>query len=407
MKSIFDAYREIKKEVLSEQNKVEVDSIGQAYIDANLKKRGLTEASQAPLLEYYAKGTIGGVPFSIATDDVYDAKTIHGQNPHLSPSQAAAIELHTNTDDFIDGNCGKSNQKGHVVSIHTMGGYSGDFGDTRNTLRKIAARRYVDESLETESREDILLENRIDYIKKNVGTLSTEHDPLGEHKETGAIIDYLSSFDPSPKKTGTSWLVGLYKAGKLKQEDAYKATVHLGMFNDYKSKLPLEQRELNVRNYPSLSSLANTVVGFQGAPKTKAEGAEQLKQNPHIEGKHDLRYEDDKIKLFELTDKETSKKLYDRPTNNPHAPFPTEWCTATSTESHNRWDHYTADYPGHVPFIVHRKSDGAVFQYHTGGDGEFMDHENDVISSNDFESIRPSLWTAWKQDPRLGEGKQK
>ena len=94
------------------------------------------ESESVQLDEYHAKGTVNGKRFAIATDDAYDAAQIMSQNPHLSPDEARAIEAHTETDEFIDGNQGHSSQHGSHIVQSTSGGYHGDFSDSQDVTHR-------------------------------------------------------------------------------------------------------------------------------------------------------------------------------------------------------------------------------------------------------------------------------
>lgn len=90
------------------------------------------------LKEYHIKGRVNGKPFKALTDDVYAASQIKEQNPHLSDDEAKAIEAHTETDDFMDGNERTSSvQNGHNVSVHVNGGYSDEHSEFRDKMRSI------------------------------------------------------------------------------------------------------------------------------------------------------------------------------------------------------------------------------------------------------------------------------
>ena len=78
----------------------------------------------------------------------------------------------------------------------------------------------LDESVEviTEELLQLLIENRIEYIKNAVkDKVSTAHDPANEKMSSDKIVDYIGGkIDPTPRKTHTEWLVNRYKAGDFK-----------------------------------------------------------------------------------------------------------------------------------------------------------------------------------------------
>lgn len=248
--------------------------------------------------------------------------------------------------------------------------------------------------------ENLLMEDRLQFLKDNTKKLDTSHDTTAVHKETPDIIQHFADkADPTKNKVHTQYLVNLYKNKKIRQEDTDRAQDVLSNYEKYKHKLSPEDKQINVKRYPTLTDLEAKIKPHIGTAATKKEAASGLKEQA-LEGKlpgHELKYEDDKIKVFHLKDADTSKKLY--ASNNdktPGAVHPTEWCTARDT-SNNMFDRYHNEGKLHV---VHRKSDGKVFQYHTHGN-QFMDPEDNEINHEDFKSIAPSLHKAWEKHPEL------
>jgi len=244
------------------------------------------------------------------------------------------------------------------------------------------------------------LEDRIQYLKDNTSNLSTEHDPHAQHKSTPDIIQHLADHgDPTKKKIYTQYLTNLYKSGGMKQEDTDRAKDVLSNFDKYKTKLSGDAKQLTVKQYPSLTHIETAVEPHVGTAVTNKEKSVEVKakaETGNLPG-HELKYEDENIKIFHLKDADTSKKLYaSKNDKTPGAIHPTEWCTARDT-SNNMFDRYNSDGPLHV---VHRKSDGAVFQYHSHSN-QFMDHKDNEISHADFKTIAPSLHKAWREQPDL------
>lgn len=241
--------------------------------------------------------------------------------------------------------------------------------------------------------ESILLEDRLDYLKKNTKPLSIDHDHLAQHKDTPSIIQHFAdNGDPTKNKSHTQYLVGLYRNKTIKQEDAPAAKEVLSNFEKHKGKLSPEDKQLTAAKYPKLSDVREKIAPHLGTATTKAEANKQLADNLNIPGKHPLLYEDDKIKIYHTADKETAQKIYCSSSDPKPGPHPTEWCTSRKTDN-NRFDDYNSSGPLHV---VHRKSDGAVFQYHPETTS-FMDKDDNEISTDDFKSIAPSLHKAWEK----------
>lgn len=89
-----------------------------------LSNEEIDAITEEALCEYHMAGTVGGQPFAAHTSDAYDERSIGKQNPHLSPSHVKAIQAHTETPEFEDGDeHTSSKQHGHTVKITHNGGY--------------------------------------------------------------------------------------------------------------------------------------------------------------------------------------------------------------------------------------------------------------------------------------------
>jgi hypothetical protein len=242
--------------------------------------------------------------------------------------------------------------------------------------------------------ESILTEDRIDYLKKNTPKLDISHDTTADHKDTPSIIQHLAdNGDPTKKKVYTNYLVNLYKAKGMKQEDAYKAHEALTNFDKYKHKLPESDRNIAVKNYPSISSIADKVAPHVGTVASKKEAQKNLDQPGH-----ELKYDDDHIKIYHLSKEEPSKALYGG--GSTRGGTGTDWCTAARSDN-CMFNRYHKEGP---LFVVHRKTDGNVFQFHANSNS-FMDAKDNQISHEDFGSIADSLHKAWDKHPEMVEDK--
>lgn len=231
--------------------------------------------------------------------------------------------------------------------------------------------------------EEILEENRIDFLKQKNPSINSSHDAYAQHRSSDAIIDFLANeADPTKNKAHTQWLVNRYHKGAFRQEDAPRVRQALADFDANKNKLPVEQRDIG--KYARVSDIEQAVAPHVGTANTKAERLMGQGEHPGLEKK----FEDDTIKIHRLTDKDTSCKLFGGTT---------KWCTASKDKDRNMFDHYNERGPLHV---ITRKSDGALFQYHVNTN-QFMDANDDEISSKDWESIKPSVHNAWEQDKSL------
>jgi hypothetical protein len=238
--------------------------------------------------------------------------------------------------------------------------------------------------------ENLLLESRLDYLKANTHPFDMSHDATREHHSIGAIVDHFANnADPTVNKQHTQYALGLYKNKAIRQEDAYKVKDALTTFEKYKHKLAPADKNMTVKNYPTVKSITDKMQPFEGTHASKAEEKKSLTTQGH-----DLKYEDDHIKVYHLGNKTASQEIYGGGASRGGTG--TDWCTAARSKD-CRFDDYHKRGKLHV---VHRKSDGAVFQYHAHED-QFMDKHDETIKPEDFKSIAPSLHKAWKQDPSL------
>ena len=238
--------------------------------------------------------------------------------------------------------------------------------------------------------ESILIENRLQYMKDNTKTLSTDHDTTGEHKDTADIVQHFADHgDPTANKAHTQYAVGLYRNKAIKQEDAPRLKAALTSFDKYKGKLKPEEKQLTTKNYPTISSIEDKIAPHEGTMTSKKEAQKTLDQPGHK-----LVHDDKDISIYHLTDAEASKNLYGG--GHQRGGTGTSWCTAARSEN-NMFSQYHKQGPIHV---IHRKSDGAVFQTHPESNS-FMDAKDNPISAEDFKSIAPALHKAWKEKPEL------
>jgi hypothetical protein len=238
--------------------------------------------------------------------------------------------------------------------------------------------------------ESILLEDRLEYLKQNTKTLSTDHDTLAKHKDTPSIVQHLAdNADPTKNKAHTQYAVGLYRNKALKQEDAPRLKEALANFDKYKGKLKPEEKQLTTKNYPSISHIEDKIAPHLGTMTSKKQAEKTLDQPGHK-----LVHDDKDISIYHLTAKEPSQNLY----GGGHAKggTGTSWCTAARSDN-CMFDQYHKQGKIHV---IHRKSDGAVFQMHPESNS-FMDAKDNTISPEDFKSIAPALHKAWKEKPEI------
>lgn len=238
--------------------------------------------------------------------------------------------------------------------------------------------------------EDILVEDRIQYLKDNTKTLDTSHDTTGEHKDTADIVQHFADHgDPSKNKSNTQYAVALYRNKVIRQEDAPRLKNAITDFEKYKGKLKPEDKQLTTKNYPNIASIEDTIAPHQGTMTSKKEAQKTLEQPGHK-----LVHDDKDIAIYHLTDAEASKNVYGG--GHQRGGTGTSWCTAVRSDNNN-FKQYADQGKIH---IIHRKSDGAVFQMHPES-ASFMDHKDNPISADDFKSIATPLHAAWKKNPDL------
>lgn len=222
----------------------------------------------------------------------------------------------------------------------------------------------------------MLVENRLEFLRKTYPEISTDHDSLATHKEAPDIIQHFADHaDPTKNKSYTQWAIGQYRKKNIRQEDAPRVKTALTNFDTYNGKL--EHRDIN--KYKTLSQLEDAVEPHLGTSATKAAETRAVKS----EGA-EKKYEDDNISVHHLKTREAAK----------HYGKGTKWCTAAEDDEHNMFDHYHKQDPNlHV--IMDKKNVSATghqrkYQFHAASN-QFMDEKDNPISKEDFESIKPSF----------------
>lgn len=248
--------------------------------------------------------------------------------------------------------------------------------------------------------EEVLMEDKIDFLKSKYPEINTSHDNYGIHRKSADVIDYLAQHaDPTRTKTYLHWIVKNYHNGGFQQEDAPRVRDTLADFDKYKSKLDPTQRDIG--RYNKLSDIKAAIAPHIGTATTKAELKSQLLDDAEVPGKHDKVWEDDHMKIYHIKDSKTSQQLY----SEKGGAYPTEWCTAWKDEGNRscRFDDHNKDGP---LFVIHRKSDKEVFQFHPATN-QFKDKFDNEIDKNTFKSFEPHLAKAINSnfDLFMGVGK--
>lgn len=157
------------------------------------------------------------------------------------------------------------------------------------------------------------------------------------------------------------WLLNLYKQGKLKNEDLYKATDYLSYFVKYYNKI--ENKDIN--KIPDLPSLYNIIKPYKEA----SDNGEDIATSKSDEVR---RIKKDAEKVFE--DNQWLVVVPHTQEASCYYGKNTQWCTA-ATDSYNMFNHYNNQGP---LFINIRKTDGKKFQFHFETNS-FMDETDTPI----------------------------
>lgn len=157
------------------------------------------------------------------------------------------------------------------------------------------------------------------------------------------------------------WLLNLYKQGKLKNEDLYKATDYLSYFVKYYNKIT----EKDINKLPDLPSLYNIIKPYKEA----SDNGEDIATSKSDEVR---RIKKDAEKVFE--DNQWLVIIPHTQEASCYYGKNTQWCTA-ATDSYNMFNHYNNQGP---LFINIRKTDGKKFQFHFETNS-FMDETDTPI----------------------------
>jgi hypothetical protein len=259
--------------------------------------------------------------------------------------------------------------------------------------------------------EEVLTESRLDWLKQHTKDVSFAHDPHGPAKTIPDLVDKIATEgDPTKNKVHTQWLVNMYKNGNLKQEDLYKAHAAL---KDYegtsstegekarglKHSMSPEEKQITHTKYPTIQSFQAVLAKHAGGlPASKI--TENLnKWQASGRGGLSQVWDDEHARVYRLHSDEEGKAASKAIYGGGEKCGGTEWCTANHNDQHNYFDHYTKEqHPGSHLYVVHRKSDGKVFQYHSHS-AQFMDPSDSEISLEDLKTIQPSLHKMWDEKP--------
>lgn len=205
-----------------------------------------------------------------------------------------------------------------------------------------------------------LVENRIEFLKKNHPTIDSSHDHLAQHRDASAIIDHFAdNADPTQNKTHTNWILNRYKKAEIRQEDAPRIKSALEKFEQNKPRL----QEKDINKYPSLHHLENAVAQFDTPVKSARQERKEVKQ----EGV-DLVHSGNGVNVYHLKTPEAAR----------YYASGTKWCTS----DHNMFNQYNKGGP--ILMINHKNR---KYQFHNATN-QFMDEQDRPVS---LEHLHPDI----------------
>lgn len=220
-----------------------------------------------------------------------------------------------------------------------------------------------------ESMYDMLLENKIEFLKRNTKPFDISHDANAEHTELPDIIDHFAEkADPDPQKKHTQWILKQYKQQNIRQEDHPRIRETLSNFSQYRNRL--QKKDIN--QYKSLSEIDDAVEPLLGQATSKKEEKKQAK----IEGA-DLIHKGKDLSVYKIKTEEAACAYG----------AGTKWCTAAREKEKNMFDVYNSR--GQLYVSINNKTNEKR-QFHFE-DAQFMDEKDRPINLSDYISKYPEL----------------
>ena len=170
------------------------------------------------------------------------------------------------------------------------------------------------------------------------------------------------------------WLLDLVLTKRLKEEDFYKATEYLEIFDKYKNQLDVNNRDIvKIKNLPDLFTIIENIYGKIKLINQDNPTLEEYITNPY---------------KFNYIINDTTKSGYTIFIPNDHKAarylgIGTQWCTAY--ESDLNYKDYTKNNESLFVFINGDKVDNK-YQMHIKSQ-QFMDYKDKKIDENTFYSI--------------------
>ena len=210
----------------------------------------------------------------------------------------------------------------------------------------------------TEGEIITLLEEIILLEAMSLDDIHTKYYNDIDREEFNSIVAADPTSTPQKKGKYTEWLLNLYKNGKLKNEDLYKATDYLEAFHKFKNKI----KERDIRKYNSLAELYKTVKQFIDDPEQATSKSDEKRK---IKDRGAEKVYEDNTWLVIVPHTKEAAIYYGKGT---------QWCTA-ATSSHN----YFGSYNKHGNLYINiNKQNGQKYQFHFESK-QFMDEHDDDL----------------------------
>ena len=192
----------------------------------------------------------------------------------------------------------------------------------------------------------------------------------------GQIVDYIATFDPSPKKIYTLWMVQRFMKSEVSLDDLAGVQHYLGVFDANKNRITLK----DIGQYKSIIQLADVVAQFE----EKSAAAEKLMNNDDMQ----VVYDSGNIQVVIPKSKKGAVALGQG----------TVWCTAWADNRGNRFAHYQDG----TLYVTIDKAKKERWQFYIpdgrGSYPEFMDRANQPINLGAFFDAYPMVFNVIGED---------
>jgi len=216
---------------------------------------------------------------------------------------------------------------------------------------------------------ELLIESRVETLKKKFSKVNTDHDHLAYYREGSNIVQHFAdNADPTPKKIYTQWIMNRYNEKNFRQEDHPRIHQTLSDFEKHKPKI--EKRDIN--SYKSLKDLEDTIQPFS-VQKSKREEVRDIKH----EGAEKI-HDENGVEVHHLKNKEAAC----------HYGAGTRWCTAA--KNNNMFDMYNRG--GKLYFVKAKDEKGNLrkYQFHHESDS-YMDENDEDVDLRKLVKNNPEL----------------